>query len=133
MLHCGSASDSASQPLWAITAYFNPIGYQRRLQNYRTFRAHLNIPLLTVELAFDRDFELDENDANQLVRFRTPDVMWHKERLLNLALEHLPAGCRKVVWLDCDVIYTSDDCGGACRGRGRRGGTWRRGCGRPCS
>jgi hypothetical protein len=95
--------------LWAITAYFNPAGFRRRLANYRVFRRHLQSPLLTVELSFDGQFELCDDDADSLVRITGGDVMWQKERLLNLALGRLPAGCRYVTWVDCDVIFEDDD------------------------
>ncbi len=35
--------------------------------------------------------------------------MWQKERLLNLGLQALPETCRKVAWLDCDIVFGSDD------------------------
>ena len=44
--------------LWAITCYFNPTGYRRRLQNYRAFRERLNVPLVTVEQSFSGQFSL---------------------------------------------------------------------------
>ena len=28
-------------PLWAVTAYFNPVGFASRRENYRAFRARL--------------------------------------------------------------------------------------------
>jgi hypothetical protein len=95
--------------LWAITCYFNPIGYQRRLENYHTFRQRLALPLVTVELSFDGSFELQRGDADILVQLRGGDVLWQKERLLNLALKSLPDSCDKVAWLDCDVVFESDD------------------------
>lgn len=95
--------------LWAITAYFNPLRYRRRLANYRTFRARLNLPLVAVELAYGGDFELREGDADVLIRLRGRDVMWQKERLLNVALRGLPASCRKVVWIDCDMLFEAAD------------------------
>jgi hypothetical protein len=36
-------------------------------------------------------------------------VLWHKERLLNLALEELPDHCEYVAWLDADVLFEDDD------------------------
>src|SRR5262245_3945888 len=87
------ARTSPAGELWAITAYFNPVGYARRLANYRVFRAHLPIPLLTVELAIGRDAELTAADADVLVQLRTDAVLWHKERLLNIALVRLPQCC----------------------------------------
>ena len=35
--------------------------------------------------------------------------MWQKERLLNVALSHLPDECKFIVWLDCDVVFERDD------------------------
>jgi hypothetical protein len=95
--------------LWAITAYFNPCGYQSRRENYARFSADLRVPLLAVELSFDGAFELDPGSADRLVRRRGGDVMWQKERLLNIALEHLPAACEAVAWLDCDVLFSRPD------------------------
>ena len=96
--------------LWGITAYFNPGRYARRLENYRVFRKHLGIPLVAVELAFDsEDFQLEAGDADILMQLRGADVMWQKERLLNLGLRALPQTCRKVALLDCDIVFGRGD------------------------
>ncbi len=36
-------------------------------------------------------------------------MLWQKERLLNLALAHLPASCRCVAWVDADLLFTDRD------------------------
>lgn len=90
--------------LWAITSFFNPAGYRRRLLNYRRFRAALRIPLAAVELSFNGSWELAHDDADILVRVADGDVMWQKERLLNLVLAQLPPECRYVAWIDGDVL-----------------------------
>src|SRR5689334_5884496 len=95
--------------LWAITSYFNPMRYERRRINYQLFRKSLRLPLLAIELAYGENFELVESDADILIQLRGKDVMWQKERLLNLALSALPPDCRKVVWVDCDVVFDSED------------------------
>jgi hypothetical protein len=77
--------------------------------NYRTFRRFLTVPLLAVEVSFDGVFELQAGDADILVSLPGQDVMWQKERLLNVAVPMLPASCDKVVWLDCDTVFESDD------------------------
>ena len=92
-------------PLWAITSYFNPCGYRTRLANFKTFRASLRIPLVAVELAYRETFELELADADILIRLRGVDVIWQKERLLNLALEAVPELCEAVAWLDGDVVF----------------------------
>lgn len=99
--------------LWAVTALFNPVGYASKRANYRRFRAGLlaaKVPLFAVELAFgDAPFELGAGDAEHLVQLRARDVLWQKERLLNLAVARLPADCDKVVWLDADVLFERPD------------------------
>ncbi len=95
--------------LWAVTSYFNPCGYRRRRSNYRIFRDRLQIPLLTVELSFDGKFELRPEDADGLIRLPGRDVMWQKERLLNLGVEALPPECDRVAMIDCDVVFEDDD------------------------
>src|SRR5262245_19902909 len=76
-----SSTGRYASNLWAITCYFNPIGYQRRLENYHTFRQNLAVPLVTVELAFNGAFQLHSGDADILVQLRGGDVLWQKERL----------------------------------------------------
>jgi hypothetical protein len=100
---------SSDVDFWAITSYWNPIGYRRKYANYRLFRERLNEPLLAIELAYGRDFELGKEDADILVQLRGRDIMWQKERLLNVALRALPMSCRKVAWVDCDVVFEADD------------------------
>ena len=95
--------------LWAVTSYFNPAGYRSRLLNYRTFREHLSVPLVTVEAALDGRFELQPGAADILVQRPVRDVLWQKERLLNVAIDFLPPDCREVAWLDCDVVFDADD------------------------
>jgi hypothetical protein len=102
-------STPARGPLWAITAFFNPAGSPRRLANYRLFRSALRVPLVAVELAYGPDFELTTGDADVLVQRRGRDVLWQKERLLNLALAVLPPSCAAVAWLDADVVFAEAD------------------------
>jgi hypothetical protein len=99
---------AGSSRIWAITSYFNPLGYRRRRANYRTFRQRLRVPLVTVELAEDRGFDLGDNDAEILLRVRNGDLLFQKERLLNVALRALPAECDVVAWIDCDVVLGDD-------------------------
>jgi hypothetical protein len=92
-----------------VTSYFNPARYQRKLPNYRLFRSRLNVPLVAIELSHSGRFELDPGDADILVQLRGGDVMWQKERLLNIAISHLPDDCEYVAWLDCDLIFSRAD------------------------
>lgn len=95
--------------IWAVTALFNPAGYGSKPRNFERFRAGLRrdaLPLLAIELAFgEAPFQLQEDSADMVLSLRGGDVLWQKERLLNLAIAALPAECDKVVWLDADVLF----------------------------
>ncbi len=97
--------DRTAGPFWAVTSFYNPAGYRRRKANYRLFREHLELPLLTVEWSRDGHFELGPGDADILIQLDGGDVMWQKERLLNIGFGRLPASCTHVMWVDCDVIF----------------------------
>lgn len=64
--------------LWAITSFFNPAGYRRRIINYRKFHAALQVPLAAIELGFDNCWELEDHDADILMRITDGDIMWQK-------------------------------------------------------
>jgi hypothetical protein len=95
--------------MWAITSYFNPVGYRRRSFNYHVFRKNLDLPLVTVELGFDGKYELTNKDADVLIQIDGGAVLWQKERLLNLALKAVPADVENIAWLDCDVVFQRSD------------------------
>ena len=85
--------------MWALTSYYNPAGYRRRRENYRHFRRRLGLPLVAVEAERDGVFDLAPGDADILVRIAGGDVMWQKERLLDIALDVLPPACRAIAWV----------------------------------
>jgi len=90
-----------------ITSYFNPANCQKLKDNYVQFRKHLNHPIVTVELAFnDQPFFI--NDAIH-IRGTDKNLLWQKERLLNIALESLPNNVDKVAWLDADIIFENSN------------------------
>ena len=95
--------------MWAITSYFNPVGFKRRLSNYKIFRTNLAVPLVTVELSFNGCFELTDEDADVLIQISGGAVLWQKERLLNLAVEAVPSNVESIAWLDCDVMLERAD------------------------
>jgi hypothetical protein len=65
------------------------------------------VPLFIAELSFNNgDFAVPSND--HVYRFRGHDVMWHKERLLNLVINQLPAQYTKVAWIDADAIFPDE-------------------------
>lgn len=100
---------------WGITTFFNPAGYSNKYRNYKIFRKKSKkqgLSLCAVELVFGKGkFELNKNDAEILIQIRgsNKNLMWQKERLLNIALKNLPIDCDKVAWLDGDIIFENKD------------------------
>lgn len=97
--------------LWLLTSYFNSHGYRTKRQNYDRFRERIEasgLNLLTVECAFGpAAFELPPSP--NVLRISARDLMWQKERLLNVAIAKLPTVCRKVAWLDGDILFARPD------------------------
>ncbi len=95
-----------SAELWVITCHFNPAGYALRPRNYEVFRERLRrqgVPAITVECTFG-GLPPTLPPAPDVLHVRAHDVLWQKERLLNLALRAVPAWVPKIAWLDADVL-----------------------------
>ena len=95
--------------IWAITTFFNPLGYRTRSENFRDFRKRLDVPLAAIELSFDGETILAAEDADILVQLHSGSLLWQKERLLNLILQRLPRQCEIVAWLDADIFFARPD------------------------
>jgi hypothetical protein len=90
-----------------VTTYFNREHYRSRRRNFDIFVEALDatgVPHLTVECVFD-DAPFALPPSPRVLRRRTTAVCWQKERLLNVAVAHLPASCRYIAWLDADVLF----------------------------
>jgi hypothetical protein len=97
--------------LGIVTSYFNPCGFRTRAENFARFVEPIRaagIPLVIVEACFDgQGPTLDPSHSSLKVAAR--DLMWQKERLLDLGSAWLPGHCTKVAWLDADVLFEDDD------------------------
>src|SRR5580658_6475231 len=95
--------------LWIVSCYFNPYGYISRRRNFDIFYENLKASKIKHIIV-----ECSENDdkfhlplSPDILRVRKKHVIWQKERLLNIAISNLPDKCRKVAWLDCDILFTT--------------------------
>jgi len=92
-----------------VACYFNSHNYASKRRVFELFRASMErsrVPLFIGECAFgDERFELAPSGS--VFQFRTPDLMWQKERLLNLAIERVPDRYTKIAWVDADVLFTN--------------------------
>lgn len=95
--------------LWVVTSFYNPSKSKFRTANFQQFRRNLGANLAVVELSFDGQFELTDSDAEILIQIGRGSKVWQKERLLNIAIEALPAEVKEVAWIDADVIFEDDE------------------------
>lgn len=97
--------------LAVVTCHFNPAGYRRLRDNYLRFLHHIRwfgVPVFSAELAFD-DQEFPTSDAFLRLRGGPENMMWQKERLINLLVERLPPEYSAVAWVDADVVFADPD------------------------
>jgi hypothetical protein len=94
-----------------IAAYFNFDGYLSKWSNYLIFESSIlraGLPFIVAECVFgDQAFKMP--DAPHVIKLRAKDCMFQKERLLQIALRHLPREVTKVAWLDADVLFERAD------------------------
>lgn len=93
--------------LAVVSCHFNPCNYQTRDRNLRKFLAGMqahDIPVFMVELAFPSQ-SFSTPSVNWVLRLRGNDVMWHKERLINILLPTLPNQYTKIAWVDADILF----------------------------
>jgi hypothetical protein len=105
-----------NQNLYIITPIFNPFGFQSRYRLYRNFAKHMadsGAKLFTIEAAFgDKRFIVTSPRDPMNAQLRTDQILWHKERLFNLALKHLlhvVPDARFIGWFDSDVTFINPD------------------------
>jgi hypothetical protein len=91
--------------IWTITTYYNPQNYKSRYNNFKIFRKNIQTPLLVVEFSHNGNFQLTNEDATILIQIPKGDILWQKERLLNIALKNLPKEVDNVAWVDSDIIF----------------------------
>lgn len=97
--------------LHLIAAAFNPIRFLSRYTLFKDFvemAQHAGAVVHIAEVAFGaRPFEVSDACNERTVQFRTSDEVWHKEAILNAAVERLPADWEYVAWVDADVTFTN--------------------------
>lgn len=93
--------------LYVIAVVSNPARFASRYRLFEAFRKQVDgkANLFTVELALgDRPFE-----CNADLELRSFDELWHKENMINLAIQRLPSDWEYVAWVDADIAFCRDD------------------------
>jgi len=95
-----------------VCCYFNFTNSAFRYKNYQHFQKNIrkhNIKLLTVEFNPTNRYELNNKDADSLVQTSDGDIMWQKERLLNIGIDLLPSNTDIVIIADTDIVFGRED------------------------
>lgn len=85
-----------------ITTYFNFSESKKLKQNYINFRRKFRYKIWTAELCLPhQQFFIDDS-----IKFKIDytQILWQKERALNLLLTYLPRSTDTIVWIDADII-----------------------------
>lgn len=96
-----------------VAAYFNPQKSENRYQNFLKFSQHmadLNIPFYAIEGYYYKDEpQLTQKDCQNLYTIEYYDILWQKERLLNILIDKLPPEVDCFGWFDADIIFSCDN------------------------
>jgi len=101
--------------LHVIAVVFNPLRFQSRYNLFRDFERHSrcnhDVDMKVVELALgNRPFEVTEAGNPNHWQIRTDQELWHKERMINIAVaKMLPPDWQYVAWIDADITFLNPD------------------------
>lgn len=92
----------------ALVTYFDPAKSKYLRTNYERFRESLpaGLKVDVAELSYTGEFALP--DAVLRIQGTDRQILWQKERLLNLLLDNVLPEHDAVLWMDCDILFESE-------------------------
>lgn len=84
-----------------VSCFFNPHNYKQNQRNLKRYVEVMGHPVQFAELSFNGTY-LTEGIS---LWGTEKNIMWQKERLLNIAISQLPDRYTKVAWIDADVQF----------------------------
>jgi galactosyl transferase GMA12/MNN10 family len=90
-----------------VACYFNPHNSPYRAKVFDLFYQsikHLNHLIVECVIG-NSEPELDESE--NIIRYHTQNLLWHKETLINKAIAQLPKQFKYIFWVDADVLFTN--------------------------
>lgn len=92
-----------------LTTHFNPTGSTLLRENYTRFAEGMHkqdLDLWTIEITFGKqDFFLPSNERT--LQINTQDVLWQRDRALNVLIEMIPNEYDKVALVDADLLFNN--------------------------
>lgn len=119
-IHPKASAWSEEQTLYVACAYSNPFRWRTRRELANDFRRHMmqspNVKLVVIELAYgDRPFDVtgpgcvSDPSRETDIQLRTRSELFHKECLLNRAVQSFPPGWQYGAIIDADVHFSRHD------------------------
>lgn len=96
-----------------LTCFYNPCGYNNLVRNFNLFSRELelyDVDHWNIELSYDGPSGFVFPQSDRFLRVegnRGTQLLWQKERLLNLLLDKLPDCYEAFCWIDADVHFCS--------------------------
>lgn len=104
--YVGTIPPDDPESVAVVTTHWNPIRHASLSQTYPQWRPTLgDLPVRCLELSIDDAPQ--EIPGSELIRGGVENLLWQKERMINLALWSLPASVRYLAWLDHDLAFES--------------------------
>ena len=103
---CSKCEDYQSFPnssVMVITCHWNPLKFKRLRETYLEWRPTIKFPLQCIELVIDN--EEPELPDSIVIRGDKENILWQKERMLNILIEDLPPEVKYVAWVDHDCVF----------------------------
>lgn len=102
-------SRPSSDDLAVVLCHFSPAGFRRPAENARRVVADMRaagVPVFPIELVGRGGLQ---ELVNPFMVVESESVMFHKENLLNIAVDSLPKKHSKIVFIDADVRFNKRD------------------------
>lgn len=99
--------------LHIVVPVFNPMRFLSRYTLFKEFVKHAEASgaiVWLIEAAYgDRPFEMTESDNPHHIQIRTDHELWHKEAMINVAIQRLPIKWEYAAWIDGDVTFLNSN------------------------
>lgn len=110
LLKISKRENNIKPKLAVITTFFNPNNYINIKHNYLKFSEKIKqkCDLFPIELSFNGEFFIEDEN---LIKINGDDsnILWQKERLLNICLQNIPKEYTNIAWVDCDIIFENEN------------------------
>ena len=106
-------NDPIDSKLHVIAVISNPCLYARRYILFKEFMKRMedeeNIEIYVVEMAYgSQKFLISDSKNKRHLQIRTETPIWHKENMVNLAVQKLlPKNYKALAWVDADIEFES--------------------------